>query len=115
MQRESGQSLVCLDTCCATLYGVNLIESFKHRGLKRFVEQDDSRRLPRDMVARIKYLLTQLNAAEQIGDLDLHSFNLHELKGNRKGTWSITVRANWRITFRFKEGDAFDVDFEDYH
>jgi len=92
-----------------------VIESFKHRGLKRCVEQDDSRRLPRDMVARVTYILTQLNAAEHIGDMDLHSFNLHELKGNRKGTWSVTVRANWRITFRFKEGNALDVDLEDYH
>jgi len=59
--------------------------------------------------------LTQLNAAKHTGDMNLHSFNLHELKGKRKDTWSVTVRANWRITFRFKESDAFDLDFEDYH
>lgn len=58
MQRESVQRLVFLDTCCATLYRMSVIESFKHRRLKRCVEQDDSRRLPRDMVERIKYILT---------------------------------------------------------
>jgi len=94
---------------------MNVIEHVKHRGLKRFIEHDDSRRLPHDLVERIKYILTQLNAAEQIGDMNLHSFNLHELKGNRKGTWSVTVRANWRITFQFKEGNAWNVDLEDYH
>ena len=114
-KNESDQRLGFIDRCCATLYSVSVIESFKHRGLKRCVEQDDSRRLPRDMVERIKYILTQLHAAEDIGDMDLHSFNLHELKGNRKGTWSVIVRANWRITFRFTKGHALDVDFEDYH
>jgi len=92
-----------------------VIKSFKHRGLKRFVEQEDSRRLPWDLIERIKYILTQLNAAEHIEDMNLHSFKLHELKGNRKGTWSVTIRANWRMTFRFKDGNAFDVDLEDYH
>jgi len=45
----------------------------------------------------------------------VHSYHLHELTGNRKGTWSVTVRANWRITFSFKDEHAYDVNFEDYH
>jgi proteic killer suppression protein len=67
------------------------------------------------MVARIRLILGELNAATVVEDLDLHSFNLHPLTGDRKEKWSITVRANWRITFRFEQGLALDVNFEDYH
>jgi len=92
-----------------------MIGSFTHRGLKRFFERDDSRRLPPDMVEKIRLILGELNAAEVVEDLDLHSFNLHPLTGDRKDKWSISVRANWRITFRFEQGLALDVNFEDYH
>ena len=47
--------------------------------------------------------------------MDVHEYKLHELKGDRKGVWSVTVRANWRITFRFEDGYALDVNLEDYH
>ena len=92
-----------------------MIASFKHRSLKRYFEQDDSRKLPADMVRIIWAILTRLDAAEKIEDMDVHSYKLHRLKGNRKEEWSVTVRANWRITFRFEDGYAFDVNFEDYH
>ena len=67
------------------------------------------------MVRIIWAILTRLDAAEKIEDMDVHSYKLHRLKGNRKEEWSVTVRANWRITFRFEDGYAFDVNFEDYH
>lgn len=92
-----------------------MIASFKHRGLKHFYEQEDSRRFPRDLVNRIRAILVRLAVATTIEDMDVHEYHLHELKGDRKGTWSVTVRANWRITFQFEDGDAFDVNFEDYH
>ena len=92
-----------------------MIASFKHRGLKRFYEQEDLRRLPGDMVNRIRAILVRLSIAETIADLAVPEYRLHELKGDRKGTWSVTVRANWRITFRFEAGHAYDVNFEDYH
>lgn len=92
-----------------------MIASFKHRGLKRFYEQDDSRRLPADMVNRIRAILVRLSIAETLEDMAVPEYHLHELTGNRRGTWSVTVRANWRMTFRFEEGQAFDVNFEDYH
>lgn len=92
-----------------------MIQSFKHRGLKRFFEEDDPRRLPRDMLERIRLILARLDTAKTIEVMNVHSYHLHELKGDRKGIWSVTVRANWRITFRFKDGDAFDMNFEDYH
>ena len=56
-----------------------------------------------------------LNGAKQIGDMDLKSFRLHPLIGNKKGLWSVTVTGNWRITFEFIDGDAFVVNYEDYH
>jgi proteic killer suppression protein len=92
-----------------------MIESFRHKGLKRFFERDDPSRLPPEMVERIRDLLSVIDAARNIEDVDLPSFRLHPLKGNRKGEWAVTARANWRIVFRFEEGQAFDVDFLDYH
>lgn len=67
------------------------------------------------MINRIDTLLTKLHASVTIQEMDMHSYHLHELKGDRKGTWSVTVRANWRMTFGFENGQAFDVNFEDYH
>jgi proteic killer suppression protein len=92
-----------------------VISSFKHRGLKRFFEEDDSRKLPADMIIRIRAILTRLAAAEWIEDMDVHEYKLHQLKGDRKGVWSVRVRANWHITFRWDDGFAREVNFEDYH
>ena len=92
-----------------------MIESFRHKGLKRLVEDDDPRLLPPDMVERIRDILTLLVAAGRAEDLDRPSLRLHALKGKLRGLWAVTVRANWRIIFRFEEGNAYDVDFVDYH
>jgi proteic killer suppression protein len=92
-----------------------MIESIRHKGLRRFYESDDRKLLPPDMVERIRNILTALEAAETIEALSLPSFRLHALKGELKGFWAITVRANWRIIFRFAKGNASDVDFVDYH
>ena len=92
-----------------------MIESFRHKGLKRLVEDDDPKLLPPDMVERIRDILTLLSAADKPEDLNRPSLRLHALKGKLKGYWAVTVRANWRIVFRFKEGNAHDVDFLDYH
>jgi len=106
---------IIVDTRQLTVYNLKMIKSFKHRGLKRFFSDGNPQRLPRDMLERISLILARLNTAKTIEAMDIHSYNLHELKGNRKGTWSVTVRANWRITFQFENGDALDVNFEDYH
>ena len=92
-----------------------MIEGFRHKGLKRLHENDDRRLLPPDMVLRIRVLLAALETARAIGDMNRPSFGLHPLKGQLKDFWSVTVRANWRISFRFEEGHAFDIDFVDYH
>ena len=92
-----------------------MIETIAHKGLRRFYENDDRSKLPPDMVERIALILETLDAASTIEAMNLPSFRLHPLKGELKGFWAVTVRANWRIVFRFEGGSAFDVDFMDYH
>lgn len=92
-----------------------MIESFNHKGLKRLYEGDDRKLVKQDMVERLRTILARLDAAETIDDLRQPSFRLHALKGDLDGFWSITVRANWRVIFRFIDGGAFDVDLTDYH
>jgi len=92
-----------------------VIESFKHKGLKRLFEEDDRSKLSPDMVEKIRLILSALEAAGSIDDLNQPSFRLHPLKGDFKGYWAVTVRANWRIVFRFEGDKASNVDLVDYH
>ena len=92
-----------------------MIRSFKHKGLKRFYERGDRSKLPPALIDRIEEILGLLDVATDIHDLDLPQYRLHPLTGDRKGQWAVTVRANWRIVFRFERGEAEDVDFTDYH
>lgn len=92
-----------------------MIESFKHKGLRQLFEDDNQKGVNPEHVRKIKQILGLLNATQEIADLDYATFRLHPLKGGLKGCWSMTVRANWRIIFRFEDGKAFDVDLVDYH
>ena len=92
-----------------------MIESFRHKGLRRFFEDEDRSKLPPQMIERIRTILSFLDAAGTIDDMNQPTFRLHSLKGDLKGFWAVSVRANWRIIFRFEQGKAFDVDFVDYH
>ena len=92
-----------------------LIESFRHRGLKRLYEQGDGSKVRADQLSRISDVLFHLDRAQAPGDLDLPGYRLHRLKGDRKGCWSVTISGNWRIIFRFEDGAAFEVDLVDYH
>ena len=92
-----------------------MIQSFRHKGLRSLFEQDDSRKLPADQIDRLRLILSALDQATDVQDMSQPTFRLHPLKGNRKGFWAVIVRANWRVTFRFEDGDAYDVDLEDYH
>lgn len=92
-----------------------MIRSVGHKGLKRFIEDDDRRGLPAEMVPRIRNILTALDNALTVEQMDLPAYRLHALRGDLRGFYAVTVRANWRIIFRFEDGDAFDVDFVDYH
>ena len=90
-----------------------MIASLRHRGLRRLYEDDDPSRLPPDQVGKIAVILARLDAADRIQDMDVPGFRLHFLKGRLKGFWAATVKANWRIVFRFEVGK--DVDLVDYH
>lgn len=92
-----------------------MIKSFQHKGLRRFFEDDDGGKLSPDMLTRISIILSALHAATDIEGMNVPTFRLHPLKGDLKGFYSVTVRANWRIVFRFEDEHAFDVDFVDYH
>lgn len=92
-----------------------MIIGFKHRGLKRLFEKGDAKQIAPEHQQKIADILTVLDSAEKIEDLNLATFKLHALTGKRKGTWSITVRANWRITFTFEANKADNVNYEDYH
>ena len=92
-----------------------MIASFHHKGLRTLFEQDDGRKVKADQVERLRLILSALDQASGPQDMNQPTFRLHPLKGNRKSIWAVTVRANWRVTFRFEGGDAYDVDLEDYH
>lgn len=65
--------------------------------------------------ARLRKILALLETAETIEDMDLPGLKLHELKGNRKGTYAVNVSGNWRVTVKIIDGDVVDVNYEDYH
>ena len=92
-----------------------MIIGFKHRGLKRFYERGDVSQINAQLRKRVQNILTVLDNAKTIDDLDIPLWRLHPLTGNLKGFWALTVRANWRIIFRFEDGDVSDVDLVDYH
>jgi proteic killer suppression protein len=92
-----------------------VIRSFRHRGLEAFFTKDDPRKVPADRLARITRLLDRLEVSKMPQDMNLPGFDFHRLKGNRKGTYAVSVSGNWRLTFRFDGEHACDVDLEDYH
>ena len=92
-----------------------MIKTFKHKGLKIFFETGSKKKIEPSHAKRISLILVTLNRSKSIDDMDLPSFELHELKGNRKGNYSVTVKENWRITFYFEGEDAILVNYEDYH
>jgi proteic killer suppression protein len=92
-----------------------MIKSFKHKGLQDFYEKGNLSGIQAQHKQKIKMQLVALDTATVIDDLDLPGFRLHPLKGAMKGLWSIEVNKNWRITFEFKAGDVYVVNYEDYH
>lgn len=92
-----------------------MIRSFRHKGLARYYTTGSKAGIHAPHADRLSLILATLNAATNPGDMGLPGLKLHPLKGGRSGTWSVTVRANWRVTFRFEGKDAVDIDYEDYH
>ena len=92
-----------------------MIETIQHKGLRRLYEKNDRSGIRADLVEKLQKILSALEAANGPADMALPLFRFHSLTGDRRGTYSVTVKANWRITFRFQDGAAYDVNLEDYH
>lgn len=92
-----------------------MIKTFKHKGLRLYFETGSTRGIQVKHAMRLRMQLTALNTAMEVSDLDIPGYKLHPLKGDRKGIWSITVSGNWRLTFEFRDGHAYLLDYEDYH
>ena len=92
-----------------------MIRNFRHKGLKRLFEEGERKGIRPDLVDKVENVLFVLNRARTPDDMNLPGFRPHPLKGERKGFWAVTVRANWRVVFRLDGGHAADVDLLDYH
>ena len=92
-----------------------MIKSFKHKGLRDYYETGSTKGIQVIHERKIRLILGALDAAKKIEVLNIPSFRLHKLKGDMKNLYSITVQANWRITFEFKGEDVYIVDYQDYH
>lgn len=92
-----------------------MIKSFKHKGLEDFFNSGSTKGIQQSHANKLRLQLAAMDTATSIEDLNIPGYRLHPLKGNRKGIWSITVNGNWRITFEFIDGNAYIVNYEDYH
>lgn len=106
-----------LDNHWLSYYNKNMIKSFKHKGLEKFFLTGSLKGIQAIHKDRLSMILSILNAMNDLEPLKLPSLKLHKLKGNLSNLWSITVQANWRITFEFddKTQDVYIVDYQDYH
>lgn len=92
-----------------------MIKSFRHKGLRRLFETGSASGVQASHVKRLRMQLAALDTARTVEDMDIPGFRLHSLKGEMRGRWSITVNGNWRLTFEFQDGNAYVLDYEDYH
>lgn len=92
-----------------------MIRSFKHKGLERFFTTGSQAGIQPQHAERLRLILGRLSVATGARDMNLPGLKLHELRGDRKRTWAVSVSGNWRVTFRFIGKDVADVDYEDYH
>ena len=92
-----------------------MIQSFRHKGLRKFFESGGAAGIQPHHAKRLRMLLAALDTALNIEDMNVPGFRLHPLKGSERGRWSVWVNGNWRLTFEFKDGHAYVLDYEDYH
>lgn len=97
------------------LYNKNMIKSFKHKGLRKFFETGSASGIQPEHRQKLRMRLIALDTAICIEDMNTPGWRLHSLKGDRKGLWAIDLNKNWRIVFKFEDGNAYIVDYEDYH
>jgi len=92
-----------------------MIKSFKHEVLKKYFESESTAGIQSSHARKLKMQLVAIDTAHMIEDIDLPGYQLHPLRGDREGIWSISVNGNWRVTFEFKDGNAYILNYEDYH
>jgi len=92
-----------------------VIKSFRHKGLRTLFESGSAAGVQPHHAKRLRMQLAALDTAQTIDDMDIPGFRLHPLKGELVGRWSVSVNGNWRVTFEFREGNAYVLDYEDYH
>jgi toxin HigB-1 len=92
-----------------------MIQSFRHKGLRRFFESGSVAGIRPHHTKRLRMLLAALDTALSIDDMNVPGFRLHELKGKDRGCWSVWVNGHWRVTFEYRDGHAYILDYEDYH
>ncbi len=92
-----------------------MIKSFRHKGLQRFYSTGSTRGIRADHANRLRMQLAALDTATVVSDMDIPGFYLHALKGKSRARWSVRVNGNWRLTFEFRDGNAYILDYEDYH
>ena len=92
-----------------------MIKSFKHKGLKKLFETGKTSGVNPQHAGRLRKILALLETSETIDDMDLPGLNLQYLKGKRKNTFAVKVSGNWRVTFKLRNGDILEVNYEDYH
>jgi toxin HigB-1 len=94
---------------------IQVIRSFQSKPLEKLFNEANEKNIPQDLKKKIQARLEVIDSALDINEIRLPGYDLHRLKGERQNTWSVKVSANWRITFRFEDSDAYDVTLEDYH
>jgi proteic killer suppression protein len=92
-----------------------MIKSFIHKGLQKFYTSGNTSGIQNKHEKKLRFILTNLDQAESPEDMDLPGLFMHQLKGDRKGIWSVRVSGNWRVTYRFDGRDVEIVNYEDYH
>ena len=106
---------IALTTRIVWLYALRMIKSFRHKGLKQFAESGSKAGIQPKHAPRVRRLLTALDVASRPEDMNAPGNDLHPLKGNLAGHWSVNVSGDWRLTFLFEGEDAVLVDYQDYH
>lgn len=92
-----------------------MIKSIRHKGLAKLFERGSTAGVQANHTKRLRLQLAALDTAQVIDDMDIPGFGLHPLKGKLKSRWSIWVNGNWRLTFEFRDGNVYVLDYEDYH
>lgn len=92
-----------------------MIKGFAHKGLEVFFKTGSTKGIQAKHADKLALMLDRLDAAEEVRDMDAPGYGLHSLKGNLAGHWSAKVSGNWRLTFRFEDGHAYVVNYQDYH